>query len=543
MSNPGSESLCVDVGPTNPSNVFEDALDEATLLTVLSFLPPKDLLNLRYVDRFFKTFVDANEDVIWTAALSRWYGVSRTRVRQGCCPPLADIQDPCPARALCTIYHRICHRYGSIGYRMIRVWNRIYAWCYDAAPEIFETLLPGVSLERIDQCDALVRQSTKGSIGLPLDLAALYSLCGGQSYGRLLTPADDPFDILLMRSQGMDQVEELTYEFDRVSGDVTLRGIFGGMKVYHDEFTLTLLPFDTMIYFTILSRMSRTRFLIAMNLYGVRYKHAYFDPNTEQLQLDPKPGMPQGIAGVGHDRRLYAPDKSLPPWYVSEKDQMKHVKAHNPEFEIWCAEMGYDVNSPTALCHWFESYAQELESDNFQYRYIQDLGKIVWKFPMKEPECGECITHGISVKASCVFCPHAVQSPSRTLIWAYNIQFRLLSAEEQRQAHRSLAEEIVEEVQLQGRYWKITSANGVDEIQGDGVIGQYPILTAGGPTYEYQSYTSVPTEEKYAHQNVSVEGFMEGYFTFSNRTINDPALKSIRAACPRMKLTFPDIIF
>ncbi|TDH38178.1 Co2+/Mg2+ efflux protein ApaG [Pseudohoeflea suaedae] len=42
-------------------------------------------------------------------------------------------------------------------------------------------------------------------------------------------------------------------------------------------------------------------------------------------------------------------------------------------------------------------------------------------------------------------------------------------------------------VQLRSRYWKITDENGVvDEVRGDGVVGEQPIL-GPGDTYEYSS--------------------------------------------------------
>ena len=42
-------------------------------------------------------------------------------------------------------------------------------------------------------------------------------------------------------------------------------------------------------------------------------------------------------------------------------------------------------------------------------------------------------------------------------------------------------------VQLRSRYWRITDENGVvDEVRGDGVVGEQPVL-GPGDTYEYSS--------------------------------------------------------
>lgn len=59
-----------------------------------------------------------------------------------------------------------------------------------------------------------------------------------------------------------------------------------------------------------------------------------------------------------------------------------------------------------------------------------------------------------------------------------------------------------ESVQLISRYWRIIDANGItQEVEGEGVVGEQPILRPG-EAYEYMS--SVPL--------ATPSGFMQGHF-------------------------------
>jgi len=59
-----------------------------------------------------------------------------------------------------------------------------------------------------------------------------------------------------------------------------------------------------------------------------------------------------------------------------------------------------------------------------------------------------------------------------------------------------------ETVQLKNRYWKITDSNGTkQEIKGEGVVGEQPILKPG-EKFEYTSGAPLSTPS----------GFMEGYY-------------------------------
>ena len=64
-----------------------------------------------------------------------------------------------------------------------------------------------------------------------------------------------------------------------------------------------------------------------------------------------------------------------------------------------------------------------------------------------------------------------------------------------------------ERVQLKNRYWKIIDSNGEkQEVRGEGVVGEQPILNPG-EQYEYTSGTPLTTPS----------GFMEGYYEMETK--------------------------
>jgi ApaG protein len=79
-------------------------------------------------------------------------------------------------------------------------------------------------------------------------------------------------------------------------------------------------------------------------------------------------------------------------------------------------------------------------------------------------------------------------SPEENLyVWAYHVR---------------IENNGTELVQLKTRHWRITDAVGnIQEIRGDGVVGEQPVLKAG-QSFEYTSGTPLPTPS----------GFMEGTY-------------------------------
>jgi ApaG protein len=80
-------------------------------------------------------------------------------------------------------------------------------------------------------------------------------------------------------------------------------------------------------------------------------------------------------------------------------------------------------------------------------------------------------------------------------------------------------------VQLMRRHWIISDSNGeIRQVEGEGVVGQQPILEFG-ESYKYTSGSCLRTEV----------GKMEGFFTFQNLEEN----KSIQVEVPTFQLVAP----
>lgn len=81
-------------------------------------------------------------------------------------------------------------------------------------------------------------------------------------------------------------------------------------------------------------------------------------------------------------------------------------------------------------------------------------------------------THGITVNVLPVYIDERSDPESSHYFWAYRI---------------SIENQSGKTVQLLSRYWHITDGAGnVEEVRGDGVVGEQPILI-DGETYNYTS--------------------------------------------------------
>lgn len=85
-------------------------------------------------------------------------------------------------------------------------------------------------------------------------------------------------------------------------------------------------------------------------------------------------------------------------------------------------------------------------------------------------------THGVKVTAMPYFLPEHSAPEEDHFVWAYTIELENYG---------------MDEVQLIGRHWKITDAQGVtQEVRGPGVIGKQPVLKPG-ESFRYTSGTAL----------------------------------------------------
>ena len=107
----------------------------------------------------------------------------------------------------------------------------------------------------------------------------------------------------------------------------------------------------------------------------------------------------------------------------------------------------------------------------------------------RQPEAATFVqtTGAITVSVESFYLDDQSSPEENLYVWAYHVRIE------------NNGDEIV---QLKTRHWRITDATGnVQEIRGDGVVGEQPILKAG-QSFEYTSGTPLPTPS----------GFMEGTY-------------------------------
>jgi ApaG protein len=117
------------------------------------------------------------------------------------------------------------------------------------------------------------------------------------------------------------------------------------------------------------------------------------------------------------------------------------------------------------------------------------------------------MTHGIRIRVTPLFLDQQSRPAEGRYVFAYVVRIENVGKDT---------------VQLLRRRWLIHDAIGEDtEVEGDGVVGQQPVIPPGG-VHEYQSYCVLK----------STSGHMEGSYTFSR-----PDGKTFDAAIPRFVLS------
>jgi ApaG protein len=88
------------------------------------------------------------------------------------------------------------------------------------------------------------------------------------------------------------------------------------------------------------------------------------------------------------------------------------------------------------------------------------------------------VTRGISVSVKPIYLDDQSSPEDNEYVWAYHVRIENRGGVT---------------VQLLRRYWQITDAAGrVQEVRGDGVVGEQPVLRPG-EAFEYTSGTPLPT--------------------------------------------------
>ncbi|KAG2463064.1 FBX3 protein, partial [Polypterus senegalus] len=161
----------------------------------------------------------------------------------------------------------------------------------------------------------------------------------------------------------------------------------------------------------------------------------------------------------------------------------------------------------SSFTEWFTTYVENVINGGYPiirdqiFRYVHDKSCVAK-------------TGDISVSVSTAFLPELSSVHPPHFFFTYRIRIEM--------SKDALPENACK---LESRYWKITNGNGnVEEVQGPGVVGEFPELRPG-KVHEYASCTTFST----------TSGYMEGHYTFhrlKNREVFNVTIPRFHMVCP-----------
>ncbi|XXG62156.1 hypothetical protein AAC387_Pa05g0577 [Persea americana] len=187
-----------------------------------------------------------------------------------------------------------------------------------------------------------------------------------------------------------------------------------------------------------------------------------------------------------------------------------------------------DGQSQDAMLLWLEEHGRRLESGMIHPRE----GKIrsISLFPETSPLCSAAITNGVQIRASAVFVPELsdVTHGLEKYWFSYSIRMRLMPQ------GCMLDGVYFSSCQLYWRHWIIRSNDVVvSDVDGEAVIGKFPLLFPDGEEFVYESCAPLP----------SSSGSIVGAFTFVPGRLFDPKGRPFDVEVAQFALEVPDYIF
>lgn len=179
------------------------------------------------------------------------------------------------------------------------------------------------------------------------------------------------------------------------------------------------------------------------------------------------------------------------------------------------------------LLLWLEEHAHRLESGMITVREEDNL-KTICQFPEEPPLCSTAVTNGVQVRASAVLVPEQCDLKRPRFTFAYSIRMSLLPG------GCTVHGMTYNSCQLYWRRWIIRENETVKhDVNGEAVIGKYPLLLRGEKEFVYQSCST---------QNCT-PGSIEGSFTFVPGRLAEPKGDPFEVEVARFPLEMPDYIF
>uniref|UniRef100_A0A0D9XR25 ApaG domain-containing protein n=1 Tax=Leersia perrieri TaxID=77586 RepID=A0A0D9XR25_9ORYZ len=181
------------------------------------------------------------------------------------------------------------------------------------------------------------------------------------------------------------------------------------------------------------------------------------------------------------------------------------------------------------LLLWLEEHLRRLQNGMIKTR-MRKTSRYISLFPEAAPSCTSAMTNGVKVvRASAVFAPEHPESwqSGAKCMYAYSIRLSVPEA-------CMLGGVYYSSCQLYSRHWIIRWRDQVvSDVNGEGVIGKYPLLTPGQEEFVYESCTPLPDSP----------GSVEGSFTFVPGKLSRPEGKSFEVTVAPFPLEMPEYIF
>ncbi|OIT02365.1 PREDICTED: F-box protein SKIP16 [Nicotiana attenuata] len=356
--------------------------------------------------------------------------------------------------------------------RVKRCWGRLRDWLAMNFPEVLSTLRKGASEDEIQELEKSLK------VKLPLPTRVLYRFCDGQ---------------------------ELTSEEFSGSAAGSLLGLIGGYSFYDHLVNVSLLPLHQMIIETkeIIRHLgfgNRSKYIVVAASCGYNEKIFFLNCSNGQLYV--------GTRNLSTDGEMLP---CVPNALISSVHDVKGSQQQD------------------AVLLWLEEHGRRLQNGMIK---VRKEGKVrsISLFPEEPPICSLAVTNGVKVRASSVFVPESsnLQDDSEKFLFAYSIRMSL-SPEGCKMNGMTFSS-----CQLYWRRWIIRCNNRiVDDVNGEAVIGKFPLLRPGEEEFVYESCTA----------QSSSPGSIEGAFTFVPGRLADPKGSAFEAEVARFPLLVPDYIF
>lgn len=176
---------------------------------------------------------------------------------------------------------------------------------------------------------------------------------------------------------------------------------------------------------------------------------------------------------------------------------------------------------------WLEEHNRRLHSGMITVLQKGNL-KSISQFPEKPPLCSSAVTNGVQVRASAVLVPEQSSNGIPGFLFAYSVHMSLLP--EGCIVHGMT----YNSCQLYWRHWIIRENEVVKHnVDGEAVIGKYPLLVPGEKEFVYESCT---TQKR-------TTGSIEGSFTFFPGSLARPKGDAFEVEVARFPLEMPEYIF